>query len=580
MIFALNYADTRRTIAGEVNSFDGGGQVTAFKDDIYQRNTTGGAILNVNYVAGKTQLSFRNLYNVNFDRNTVLRTGSGNISDGLEVDNIANIANHNQLINSVLSLKQIVGNNFCTLQAAFNYSNVRRRTPDYRIASYTKTTDDETYKLALGDFFNTSTGRFFSDLKEELLGGTFDLNKQLKDVLKTNVKVGAFYQHRNRSFFGRSFVYGGTPPAVQTLNPQDDLFASNIKDGKLYLVEKTSDDIGYYKGTSALVAFYAAADQQFFEKLKASYGVRYEMANIKVDNEKAKLDIADIQQSVFLPSVNLTYNLTEKTNLRAAYFASVNRPEFRELAPFAFYVFDKNAEIKGNKDLKIANLNNFDVRYEFFPSGNQLLSIGGFYKIIKNPIEYSIDVTQPFTTFTYQNEKTARIYGIELEARKNLTFLGKAAFWQDLTVFGNLSLIQSKLQFEAGTQAKQNRPLQGQSPFIVNGGIQYESPENGWSLSTMVNRVGRRIAFVGVDAKFGDTRQDIYEAPRTVLDVQIGKTIKKFNIKLTLADILRQRQNFYQDADGDGKYKTASPDRLMFSYLTGFQSSLTIGYTF
>ena len=116
--------------------------------------------------------------------------------------------------------------------------------------------------------------------------------------------------------------------------------------------------------------------------------------------------MSNITEGAWLPSVNFTYSLNEKTNLRGDYFASVNRPEFRELAPFAFFVFDKNAEIKGNKDLKIANLNNFDLRYEYYPSGGQLISVGAFYKTIKNPIEFSIDITQPFTTFTYGNEKS------------------------------------------------------------------------------------------------------------------------------------------------------------------------------
>jgi hypothetical protein len=70
--------------------------------------------------------------------------------------------------------------------------------------------------------------------------------------------------------------------------------------------------------------------------------------------------------------------LTKKTNLRASYFSSVNRPEFRELAPFSFFVFDKNAEIRGEKDLQIASLQNVDLRYEFYPDGGQLISIGGF----------------------------------------------------------------------------------------------------------------------------------------------------------------------------------------------------------
>lgn len=580
LIFALNYANTRRVSSGEINSFDGSGQVSAFKDELFYQNITSGGILNLNYVAGKTQINFRNILNINADNNTVFRNGTGNITDAVKVQNMANLINYNRLSNSIISLKQIVGDNLFTVNASANYSNVRRRIPDYRIVNYTQTPDDENFQLALGDFFNTSTGRFASDLKEKLYGGNLELSKQFPggSKVKTELKVGGFYQKRDRSFDGRSFVYkgiGGDP----AYDPAIDLGADKISETGLFLVEKTSDDIAYYNGESTITAGYAMADQKFFNKLRAVYGVRYENADIHVFNEKVDMEVARIKQGDILPSVNLSYSISDKMNLRGAYYATVNRPEFRELAPFAFFVFDKNAEIKGNQNLQIAKLNNFDLRWELFPSGNQLVSIGGFYKTIENPVEFSIDVTQPFTTFTYENEKSARIYGLEFEFRKNLDFLGGAPIFRDISLFSNLALIQSKLTFEEGSQAKNDRPLQGQSPYVINGGLQYENADNGWFASVGVNRIGRRIAFVGVDPKFGDTRQDIYEAPRTVLDFQVGKNINRFNIKFTVGDILNQDLTYYQDADDSGKFEKGA-DRLMFRYTNGYTMSLNLGYSF
>jgi TonB-dependent receptor len=580
MIVALNYSDTRRFSQAKVNSFDGSGQTAGFTDNLYLRNITDGGIFNVSYVGSKTQVNFRNLVNVNTDYNTIVRTGLADIDANLKVNNTANIVNYNRLINSIFSVKQIVGENLFTVNASVNYSNVKRKIPNYRIASYSQTPDDEHPLLAEGDFFNSSTGRFYSELNEKLYGANLEAKKQFNGNLKTELKVGYFYQNRVRDFYGRSFVYGGSLPGEPTYNPATDLAANNIGASKLYLVEKTSDDISYYNGKSNQNAFYVSAGQKFFEKLKAVYGVRYEKVDIVVDNQKTNQSFAHINEGAFLPSANLTYTLTDKTNLRADYFASVNRPEFRELAPFSFYAFDKNAEIKGNKDLKIANLNNFDLRYEFYPSGSQVLSAGAFYKSILNPVEFSLDVTQPTTTFTYQNEKSAKVYGLEFEVRKNFDFFGEAQVLKDLSVFSNLALVHSSLTFEAGSQAKQNRPLQGQSPYVFNAGLQYESAENGWSVSFVANQVGRRIAFAGVDPKFGNTRQDIYEAPRMVLDFQLAKTIKRFNIKLTLGDLLRHEQIFYQDVDNNGKYAANGSDRLMFSYTQGRTIALSLGYTF
>ncbi len=583
VIMALNYSSTRRISDGSINTFDGSGQVSGFNDRLSLRNVNTSGIFNINYIGRKTQVNFRNLLNVNSDFNYIARSGTGNYSDALTVQNTANLYNYNRLYNGIVSLKQLVGDSVLTINASVNYSNVHREIPDYRIASYTKTPDFDNYQLALGDFFNSSTGRFFSKLDENIYAGTFELSKKLKSThIRTELKAGYFYQNRSREFASRSFVYGGTPDEV-TLDPVVDLGKDNIDPTKLFLIEKSADDISFYEGKSILNAFYASADQNFSSRIRVLYGIRFEDIDLKVNNQKLNTSVADIKQMTWLPSVNLTYSLSTKTNLRASYFSSVNRPEFRELAPFSFFVFEKNAELKGNTDLKIADLKNFDARYEFYPKGGELISIGGFYKYIDHPIELSLDVTQPFTTFTFQNEKAAKIYGLEFELKKKLDFIHLLGMFQDMAVYANVSFIKSELKFNPGSQAKQDRPLQGQSPYIFNARLQYENQDNGWSWNIAFNRVGRRIAFVGVDPKYGDTRQDIYEAPRTVIDMQVGKTIKNINIKFTLGDLLHNDQVFYQDADQDGKYtKVSAPhqDRLMYNFTNGFTSTLSFSYTF
>ena len=581
ILFSATYSDTRKVSDGNISTFDGAGQVAALSDKIFARNTNTGGIFNVNYVGKKTQISLRNLLNANTDNNTISRSGIGNISDDVRVTNFSNIVNYNRFYNSVASVRHIFGDHFLALNASVNYSNIVRKTPDYRIVNYTKLPDFDEYNIALGDFFNTSSGRFASNLEETLTGANIEVSKQLDyEKVKSELKVGYFKQNRDRVFAGRSFVYNGNLNNA-TLDPSIDLAAANIAANKLYLVEKTSNELAYYEGKSSIDAYFVSLDQNFDSKFRSVIGVRYENAIIDVVNQKFDTKIADIKQKNWLPSVNLCYSINERANLRADYFASLNRPEFRELAPFAFYVFDKNVEIKGNQNLQIATLNNFDLRYEFFPTGGELFSVGAFYKTIKNPIEYGIDITQPFTTFTLKNEKAATIYGVELELKKRLNFLGNAKIFNDFAVFSNLSLIKSTLSFDEGIQSLQNRPLQGQSPYILNIGLQYDNIEKGWSASAIFNKVGRRIAYVGVAPSFGDTRQDIYEAPRSVLDFQISKTYKKFNIKFTLGDVLRNDYLFYQDANQNGKFdKDTALDRTMFKFNTGITTNLSLGYTF
>jgi TonB-dependent receptor len=583
VLVALNYANTRRFSEGKVNTYDGGGQKTDFFDKIYYQNINTGGLLNVNYVAGKTQISLRNLLNVNQDNNTYSREGFGNVTDALKVRNNANLINLNRLYNGILSFKQIIGNNDWTINAALNYSDVIRDIPDYRIANYYNTPDFSDFRLTIGDFFQTTSGRFNAKLNEQVFGGSFDIEKSLPlGSVKTDIKAGYNYQKRDRAFSGRNFVYNGTPAGDNIGNPENDLSSKNISDKGLFLVEKTINSTSYYRGKSNLGGYYLSLDQKFTDKLRAVYGVRYEDFKLNLDNQKTGAVFTSLDNGVWLPSLNMNYSLGEKTNVRASYFASVNRPEFRELAAFAFFNFEKNADILGNQTLQIAKLNNFDLRFELYPSGGQLISVGGFYKTIANPIEFSIDITQAFTTFLYENEKSAKIYGLEFEIKKNLDFLGESKILKSTTVFSNLSLMNSVLDFEPGTFAKQDRQLQGQSPYIINAGLQYDDADNGWFGSLVFNRIGRRIAFVGVDPKFGDTRQDIYEAPRNVLDFQVGRNFKNLNIKLTLGDILKNDLVYYQDANQDGKFSsgTDNPDRLMFNYTNGFTVALGVGYTF
>ena len=87
---------------------------------------------------------------------------------------------------------------------------------------------------------------------------------------------------------------------------------------------------------------------------------------------------------------------------------------------------------------------------------------------------------------------------------------------------------------------------------------------------------------MGVDPKYGDTRQDIYEAPRGVVDIQLGKNIGKFNLKFTVGDLLHHDLLYYQDTDHNGTYNNDAnhQDRKMFSFTNGLTMNLSAGVTF
>ena len=126
-----------------------------------------------------------------------------------------------------------------------------------------------------------------------------------------------------------------------------------------------------------------------------------------------------------------------------------------------------------------------------------------------------------------------------------------------------------------GTNAegvKENRALQGQSPYIANVGLQYSNADNGWGATMLFNQIGRRIIEVG-----NQFNPNIYEAPRALLDFQVSKRLKNAEIRFSVNDIFNSRYNFYQDMDNNGKYDAAN-DNLMIRQVPGTNLNVTFSY--
>ena len=119
----------------------------------------------------------------------------------------------------------------------------------------------------------------------------------------------------------------------------------------------------------------------------------------------------------------------------------------------------------------------------------------------------------------------------------------------NLTAFSNLAIIRSKVDVAAVVgSGSDNRPLQGQSPYVLNAGLQYIDRELGMSFSASYNKVGQRIAIVG-----NVNEPDIWEAGRAFLDLQVTKSLWKdrIEIKFNAQNILAQKQNYYQNRELD-----------------------------
>lgn len=565
-----------------------------FKDDQYTNNISFGALLNFGYKFKKKHVvTIKNLFNINTDDITTLRSGLASGENQIYSKSISNIYSQNRIFSTQIAGEHLLSEKKHRINWVLNAGNIFRYTPDYRVASYAGEGENpEGYTMVVNNnLFSNSTGRFFSDMSENIFSGTANYILPFKfKVTKNEFKAGVFSQVRNREFKSRFFTYYGEYGITGT--PEKNLGGDNISETGVYMIEHGTPARDNYGALSKLNAGYLMMDTRLFKEFRLVYGVRYENYHQKINTADGSNlpTVIDSTYRDFFPSVNFTWSLNEKTNLRLSAGKTVNRPEFRELSAFPFFNFNLNSNIAGNTRLQPAKIWNYDARWEWFPSGKEVISVGVFYKKITNPIEMAIDVNQvAIRTFGYDNQKSADNYGVELEYRKSFDFLAKYTgkkVWESLTFFTNLSFIKSKITFNQYSQAVTERPLQGQSPFVINSGLQFSDAKSGWGANLSYNRIGRRIAFVGAPkiAKFG---LDIYENPRTVIDLQLSKSFKKWDYKLTVGDVLAQDLIFYQDLNDNKKYdkssvsgEVKSGDNTVFTYKMGYTITGAIAYKF
>ena len=464
-------------------------------------------------------------------------------------------------------------------------SNIHRVVPNLRNTLYYGNTDVADTAWRAGITFASvgpdySGSRFYGDNNETMSSIESDVEKALdfEDIgLRNQVKIGMGAQFRDRAYTARQFghtTYGSVGGSFTfdyaLLNlPQDQIFRSenmgliNPTTGGFLLREGTKNSDSY-EAQSYLNFAFLQVDSRYMEKSRFVWGVRAELFHQALNALRDNGDdiTVNTQKLDILPSVNYVYSINDQQNFRLSYSKTLNRPEFRELAPFSFYDFTTRYVVTGNDSLKRASIQNFDVRYEIYPGRGQVFSVSGFYKHFTNPIEQATrqDVV---TEYSYMNVASAEDYGVELEGRMLLaTLFGgeEKDFFKNTTIFANYAFIRSRVDVSRLVGVQDSlRPLQGQSPYVFNAGIQYLNHESGWGASASFNRVGQRIFIVGTVVE-----PDIWEQGRSVLDLQVSKSFAddKWEIRLTARDLLAQDLVFFNDISGNRRFDKGQDDEM------------------
>lgn len=516
-------------------------------DDQQTIHNRAGAMLNLSYSRreGKDRIELKNILNF-LDRERY--TGRNGISAQNDEERQAEYSYQSRLTYSAqLSGKHEIGTRRSLsagetpatpagrLHWDLGYSYSNRNQPDRR--RYLINDALEVGVLQLSS--SNDISREFTYLYEHIASAAVGYEQQVEwGWFKPTWKGGVYAEYRTRDYRTRMFYYNwnqsdnNLPANFRQLDiPTALMTDANYGEDKLYLLEQVKWR-NNYEGQNILCAGYVGINMPF-GPVDVYAGVRYEYARMTLvrntrDREYSPL-ATHYPTSDFFPSLNATYRINARHQLRASYGMSINRPEFREVSPSVYYDFELASNVQGNVDLQACRIHNADLRYEFYPSDKgEVVSIALFYKHFRNPIEWTYTVTGGTDlTYSYQNADRAYSYGAEIDIRKDLSFMGMRGF--QFTFNG--ALIQSRVLFPEGSR-ELTRPMQGQSPYLINTGLFYAHDFNdrhAISCAVLYNRIGKRL--IGVGRSVGLTGgsdviniPDSYEMPRNALDLNIGYT--------------------------------------------------------
>jgi len=461
------------------------------------------------------------------------------ISEGVEDSQVLRRFEFQWTENQLLSY-QAVGSHTLpfegwTVDWQYTDATATRQEPNTR--RYRRDDDDEdgVYEVSTRSDSNEQT---WSDLEDGLNHWSVDSTLPLpfgRHVLAVRGGLGDLERDREASI--RTFAFQGRIPNDLLTLPYSELYTDPYIDPGLLQLKESTRATDTYSATQTLDSRFLNLDLSLFdEKFRIAAGVRAEdnvqqVITADLSNPNAPPVIGEIDQTDRLPSGAVTWAYSQSAQIRAAYAESVNRPDFREMAPAPYLDPLLDLVTVGNPKLVTAELKNYDLRWEYYFSPSESFSIAGFYKEFANPIEKTFSSGGSARIITLQNALAADLTGVEIDYSQALGWLEDhdwldwlADFewgfigpfdWEHYTVGFNYAWIESSVEIDTSltTQTNPDRPLQGQSPWVVNLQFGYYNPDSPTEWTLLYNEFGERISQAGVQGQ-----PDIYEQPFPQLD--------------------------------------------------------------
>lgn len=417
----------------------------------------------------------------------------------------------------------------------------------------------------------------YSDLQDEVINYRLDVIVPFKhNSRKNHTKFGFFDYRKSRNLDNRRFKikYDNT---LDNSAVDEALSQENVDDGTIDVLDSYKAD-DFYTANQNVLAFYANQLFSPLTSLDISFGIRQEgsLQELRVGEEQEAytLDTGD-----WLPSFGTTWRITEEHQLRLAYASTISRPDFREFSPNRYKDPLTGYIIYGFENLKYTTINNVDLKYEWYPSFDETFSIALFGKQFINPIETVRTISDVDIETSYRNAQSATSLGVEIGVRKN--FEGLWSGLKHFFVAGNFTYIDSKIKLDKNAPENLNdqfipfltteeRPMQGQSPYVVNLQMGYDNFFTRRSAVLLYNVFGERISALGINGN-----PDIYEQPFHKLDFvvkwglndtyDVQKKKIGYTLSLKASNLLNSEVTMKQGTQTSMRYQPGRAFSISFS---------------
>ncbi|WP_127844305.1 TonB-dependent receptor [Psychroflexus aestuariivivens] len=410
--------------------------------------------------------------------------------------------------------------------------------------------------------------RLWRNLEEINLAGKADASKKHQLFgRKANFKFGTAYTFKEREFRINNYnvlIKGSSQTPINgdpdKLLLDENIWRSETNSGSY--IQGNFEPANNFKSNSRVAAAFVSEEFNITDNFKSIIGLRFEnyQLNYTGENNQGTLDLEDEQildKADLFPSANLIYALNDETNLRGSYYRTTARPSFKEAS--IAQIFDPLSDITfiGNIDVQPTYINNIDFRYEKYLENGQMFAVSAFYKSFKDPIELVAFPEAP-NNLQPQNVNSADVYGLEFEVRKNFGFIAESL--SKFSVNTNISFIESVVEmseqeFESrqlaareGQVIDDERDLQGQSPYLINVGLNYDDPEKGWQGGLFYNVQGETLEVVGIR-----NVPDAYTQPFHNMSFRLSKAFGEnknssinFGFSNILNDVIETNYNSFQ----------------------------------